>query len=109
MRRVAALLALLALCLVAAGCGGDDKTVTPLDDALGYFSKDAPFVAAIETDKDAPQLKQVIDLVGRSPGSEILATRLQDLTRTPGVRWDRDVQPQLGAPLVAGLARPAAG
>ena len=110
MRRVAALLALLALCLTASGCGGrEDKAVTPLDDAVGYFAKDAPFVAAIETDPDGPQIKQVVSLVGRFPGADILATRLRNLARTPFVRWDRDVRPQLGAPLVVGLARPAAG
>src|SRR4051812_4332781 len=108
MRRVAALLSLLALCV--AGCGGhDDKTVTPLDDAVGYFAKDAPFVAAVETDPDGGQIKQLIKLVGRFPGSEILATRLANLTKTPFVRWDRDVRPQLGGPVVIGLVRPAAG
>jgi hypothetical protein len=111
MRRVAALLALLGLCLLAGGCGHghDDKTVTPLDDAVGYFAKDAPFVAAVETDPDGDQIKQVVDLVGRFPGAEILANRLLTTTRMPLVHWDRDVRPQLGAPLVIGLARPAAG
>jgi hypothetical protein len=110
MRRVAALLALLGLCLSATGCGGhSDKNVTALDDALGYFSKDAPFVAAVETDPDGSQIKQVIALVGRFPVSDIARSRLEAITRTPFVRWDRDVRPQLGAPLVIGLLRPAAG
>lgn len=110
MRRVAVLLALLALSVVAGGCGGGrDQTVTPLDDAVGYFAEDAPLVAAIETDPDGPQIKQIIELVGRFPGSDILATRLQNLAKTPFVRWDRDVRPQLGAPAVIGLVRPAAG
>ena len=110
MRRVAALLALLAVCVLAAGCGGDDhKAVTPLDDAVGYFAKDAPFVAAVETDLDGPQIKQVVGLVGRFPGADILATRLRNVARVPFVRFDRDIRPQLGAPLVVGLVRPAAG
>jgi hypothetical protein len=110
MRRIAALLALVALCVVAAGCGGhDDKTVTPLDDALGYFAKDAPFVAAVETDPAGGQIKQLKELVGRFPGGDILAQRIQGLTKTPLVRWDRDIRPQLGAPVVVGLLRPAAG
>ena len=108
MRRGAVLL--LAISLLAAGCGGhDDKNVTPLDDALGYFSKDAPFVAAVETDPDGPQIKQVIGLAGRFPGRDILATRLLNLTKVEFVRWDRDIRPQLGDPLVIGLVRPAAG
>jgi Protein of unknown function (DUF3352) len=110
MRRVAALLALLTLCLGTAGCGGhDDKSVTPLDDALGYFSKDAPFVAAVETDPNGSQIKQVAELLGRFPVGDILRSRLQAVTKTPNLNWERDVRPQLGAPLVIGLLRPAAG
>ena len=110
MRRLGAPLALLALCALAAGCGGHgDKSVTPLDDALGYFAKDAPFVAAVETDPDDPQIKQITGLVGRFPAADLLAGRLQPLTGFRSVRWGRDVRPQLGAPLVIGLARPAAG
>jgi hypothetical protein len=109
MRRGAVLA--LAAALLFNGCGGghDDKTVTPLDDALGYFSKDAPFVAAVETDPDGPQIKQVVELVGRFPVRDILATRLRNAARIEFVRWDRDIKPQLGAPLVVGLVRPAAG
>jgi hypothetical protein len=110
MRRLALVLVILGSCAGLVGCGGhDDKTVTPLDDAVGYFSKDAPFVAAIETDPDGAQIKQVVDLVGRFPGSDILAQRLQNVVKLPFLRWDRDVRPQLGAPLVVGLLRPAAG
>jgi Protein of unknown function (DUF3352) len=111
MRRVVAFLTVLALCVVAAGCGGghDDKTVTPLDDALGYFAKDAPFVASVETDPDGPQIKEISRLVGRFPGADILRTRLQGLARVSFARWDRDIRPQLGAPMVIGLLRPAAG
>ena len=110
MRRFVAFLAALALCVVVVGCGGghDDKTVTPLDDALGYFSKDAPFVASVETDPDGQQIKEISQLVGRFPGADILRQRLQGLTRFPFVRSD-DVRSQLGAPLVVGLLRPAAG
>jgi hypothetical protein len=109
MRRGAVLV--LAAALLASGCGGghDDKTVTPLDDALGYFSKDAPFVAAVETEPDGPQIKQVVELVGRFPVRDILATRLRTIARVDFIRWNRDIKPQLGAPLVIGLVRPAAG
>jgi hypothetical protein len=110
MRRLAALLAVMALCVAASGCGGhSDKNVTPLDDAVGYFSKDAPFVAAIDTDPSGPQIKQLQALAGRFPAADILGPRLRALTRFHGASWERDVRPQLGAPLVVGLARPAAG
>lgn len=111
MRSRAVTTLLLAVALLTGGCGGghDDKNVTPLDDAVGYFAKDAPFVAAVETDPNGDQIKQVVDLVGRFPRAEILASRLQQTARLPVVRWDRDIRPQLGAPLVIGLIRPAAG
>jgi hypothetical protein len=110
MRRIAALLAVAAVSFAAPGCGGDDpKPISPLDDALGYFAKDAPFVAAIETDPDGAQVEQVRSLVGRFPFAGAAAGRLQQLTRFDFIRYERDVQPQLGAPLVAGLTRPAAG
>jgi hypothetical protein len=109
MRRFAVLAALLALCLAGCGSGHDDKSVTPLDDALGYFPKDGAFVAAVETDPEGDQIKQITALVGRFPGAEILASRVQKLTQIPFVRWGRDIRPQLGAPLVIGLSRPATG
>ena len=110
MRRFAAPTALVALCLLIAGCGGHgDKSSSALDDALGYFSKDAPFVAAVETDPNGPQLRQLKALTGSFPATALLATRLQGLTRFQNVQWDRDVRPQIGAPLVVGLFRPAAG
>ena len=106
-RRVAALL-LVAL-LGAAGCGGDDsKPPTALDDALGYFAKDAPFVAAIETDPDGRQLQRVRSLAGILPITGEVAGRIQRLTRLDSVRYGRDVRPQLGSPVVVGLTRPAA-
>src|SRR3954469_21959830 len=110
MPRRAALWLLIALSLVTGGCGGhSDKSVSPLDDAVGYFSKDAPFVAAVETDPNGRQIKQVQELLGRFPGAEVFANRLRGLARFPFVDWQRDIRPQLGAPLVIGLAKPAAG
>src|SRR5215217_3400595 len=111
MPRFATLLVSLALCVVLAACGGHDSDQTsPLDDAVGYFAKDAPLVAAVETDPEGDQIKQVSDLAGRFPGAAaILSSRLVGLTDFGSADWGRDIRPQLGAPLVIGLARPAAG
>ncbi|MEA2464473.1 MAG: hypothetical protein QOJ98_2220, partial [Acidobacteriota bacterium] len=94
-----------------AGCGGGDehKAVTPLDDAVGYFAKDAPFVAAVQTDPDDPQVKLASALVGRFPVGGRLAAQAEQLTRLHSLKFDRDVRPLLGAPLVIGMTKPAAG
>src|SRR5436190_4596686 len=104
-------LAVLAAALLAlAGCGGGHpKPATALDDAVGYFSKDAPLVAAVQTDPNGAQVKQALALLGRFPVASVLAGRAQSLAGLNFVDWSRDVRPQLGAPLVIGLARPAAG
>jgi hypothetical protein len=107
MRRAAALLVLLALGV--AGCGGHEHDQTGgLDDAVGYFAKDAPLVAAVQTDPDGDQIKQVKNLLGRFPGSSIISDRLLGLTHLTAARWGSDIRPQLGAPLVVGVNRPAA-
>jgi hypothetical protein len=111
MRRLAVPLAAVALCVLGAGgCGGNDpRPSTPLDDALGYFAHDAPFVAAVETDPDGPQIKQAMSLIGRFPAGGLLAAQLERLTRFRSLDYGRDIRPLLGAPLVVGLTRPAAG
>src|SRR5258707_15394735 len=108
MRRLAALLAVAALCLFgAAGCGGGDKKpVTPLDDALGYFAKDAPFVAAVETDPDGPQVKQAVSLVRPPPVGGLPPPRLEQLRRFRFLPSRRDLRPLLGPPPVTGLTKP---
>src|SRR3954453_6759351 len=107
MPRRAALWLLIALLLVTAGCGGHgDKSISSLDDAVGYFSKDAPFVAAVETDPKGEQIKQVAQLAGRFPGAEIITNRALTLARLLFVDGGRDIPPQLGPPAVVGLFRP---
>lgn len=105
--RIRVLAALVLAALAFAACGGDDgkRPVTPLDDALGYFAADAAFVAAVETDPEGAQIRQLAAIAGRFPAAAAagLSGRIADLTRFRFVRWSRDVRPQLGAPLVIGL------
>ncbi len=109
MRRFRALTAVVLLCLGVAGCGGGGhQATTPLDDALGYFAKDAPFVAAVDSNPDRGQLRQLLSFAGGF-GRPLVGVRLQNLARLRQLDYARDVKPQLGGPVVIGLARPAAG
>ena len=104
-----ALLILLAVCLAVGGCGGgSDNSTSPLDDALGYFAKDAPLVAAVTTDPQDPQLQRLSTYTSGLVGAAIVE-RVTAITRLHFVEFERDVKPQLGAPLVVGLERPAGG
>lgn len=107
-RRLAALLAAVAFgALGISACGGSPQPSSALDDALGYFPRDAPFVAAVETDPDGDQIKQTKSLLGRFSLGGLLAGRLERMAGFRSIDYERDVRPQLGAPLVIGLPRPA--
>ena len=92
MRRLLALISALALsALTAAGCGGGGSS-SALDEALGYLPEDAPFVAAIETDIEGDQYKQLNRLVRKFPFGNRLAEQLQSQLEEGGdVDFDKDV------------------
>jgi hypothetical protein len=97
--------ALLAFLLLAiAGCGGDsaDKADSPLDEALGYLPKDAPFVVAIDTDLQGSQYRALGDLVGKIPFGDQIAESLKGRLETGDVDFDKDVRPLLGNRFVVG-------
>jgi hypothetical protein len=88
-----------------AGCGGSDASSGPLDDALGYFPKNAPLVVAIDTDRAGAQAKALGVLVARVPAGDVLIARLLAGARLPGLATDPLARPVLGHPLVVGLPR----
>lgn len=108
MRRMSTCLLLASLCFAMAGCGGGHKPSSALDDALGYFAKDAPLVAVLQTDPGSAQLRQLRSF-GGGIGAGLLGSQIKKAVRVRFVDFGRDIRPQLGAPLVVGLARPAAG
>ena len=103
MRRALAIL-LPALVLLVAGCGGGDDSGTPLDDALAYLPKDAPFAVAVDTDVEGDQYQALGDLVNRFPFSDQIKNALiQQLERrSGGLSYEDDIKPALGNPLVVG-------
>jgi hypothetical protein len=109
MRRLLAIL-LPALVLVVAGCGGGDDSGSALDSALAYLPKDTSFAAAIDTDTGGDQYKALAALLDKFPfGDQVKAELLGRFEESSGgIRFDQDVKPVLGNPLVIGAAEPQA-
>ncbi|MDQ4048936.1 MAG: DUF3352 domain-containing protein, partial [Actinomycetota bacterium] len=91
--------------LALAGCGGGgDDAASPLDDALGYLSEDAPFAVSIDTDIRGAQYDALGRIAGRFPFGEQLKQRLKDTVEEQGGRLE-DIEPLLGNEFVLGAAR----
>ena len=108
MRRLLAIL-LPALVLLAAGCGGGDSG-SALDATLAYLPKDTSFAAAIDTDTGGDQYKALAALLDKFPfGEQVKAGLLRQFEESSGgIRFDEDLKPVLGNPLVIGAAEPQA-
>jgi hypothetical protein len=109
--RIAALAATAAaaLALGVAGCGENDAS-SALDDALGYLPKDAPVVAAVETDPDGEQLQQVDELISRFPFSGQFKEGFKNgVVKGRDLDFEDDVEPLLGNEVVIGVPDVRAG
>ncbi len=94
---------LVLFALLIAGCGGGDDSGSPLDSALSYLPKDAPFAVVIDTDLDGDQYKALQALLEKFPFSGQLEDSLrQQLEGSTDFDFDDDVRPVLGNPLVVG-------
>src|SRR4051812_9895121 len=102
MRRLIAIsLALSAL--LFAGCGGGGDSGSPLDSALSYLPKDAPFAVAIDTDLGGDQYKALQSLLEKFPfGGQVKDSLRRQLEQGTNVSFDDDVKPVLGNPIVVG-------
>jgi hypothetical protein len=102
--RRAVLLPLLAVALVAAGCGSKASSGSGLDTALSYVPKDAPVVVAIDTDADGDQWQQVNDLIGKFPfGGTVKSQFKSAFNARAGIDYDKDLKPLLGNDFVVAV------
>jgi Protein of unknown function (DUF3352) len=103
MRRLLTIPLLLSALLIA-GCGGDSVSGSPLDSALSYLPKDAPFAVAIDTDLDGDQYQALQSLLKKFPFSgQIQDSLRQQLEQGSNVNFNDDVKPVLGNPFVVGI------
>jgi uncharacterized protein DUF3352 len=90
--------------LAGAGCGGGDDSGSALDSVLAFLPKDATFAAAIETDSEGDQFKALDELLDKFPfGDQLKQSLLGQIEQSAnGIRFDEDVKPVLGNPVVVG-------
>lgn len=107
--RQLALLGFAALALAASGCGGGEKAESPLDEALGYLSADAAFVAVIDTNIEGSQYQAAGKILDKFPfGDQILESLKSEIRSGSDVDFDRDLKPLLGNDFVVGADDPQA-
>ncbi|HEX8745197.1 MAG TPA: DUF3352 domain-containing protein [Thermoleophilaceae bacterium] len=106
MRRALAVLAAAAV-VALAGCGGDDdKSTSPLDEALAYLPRDAPAIAVLETDPAHQQWEQVDDLIQKFAVAPQIRDEGKRRIAPDPLDFDEDLRPQLGNELVVGVPEP---
>jgi Protein of unknown function (DUF3352) len=104
-RPLATLLCLVSVAIVAAGCGsggGSSNANSPLDEALGYLPKTAPFAVAIETDPNSDQWKSLVANLKKFPFTGQVQDQLNNSLRKAGFDYDKDIKPLLGNEAVIG-------
>ncbi len=104
-RALASVLAVTAIAVPVAGCGGGDSGDSgknPLDNALGYLPKDTPFVAAIETDPNGAQFKNAVEIAEKFPFASQLERQLEQGLGSGDTDYERDIKPLLGNEFVVG-------
>lgn len=108
MRRVAAILTVLALAVLAAGCGSSGSGGSGLAEALSYMPKDSPVVLALQTDPNGSQWKAVNGIVSKFPFSSQLKQGFKQGLSQQGFNYDSDLKPLLGNELVYAVPTVAA-
>lgn len=87
--------------LAFAGCGGSGNAASPLDNALGYLPKDAPLVAAIDTDVEGDQFDALSKIADKFPFGDAIKNSVKKLVETEGGDYE-NIKPLLGNEFVVG-------
>lgn len=93
------------IALGASGCGDSAPTTDPAD-ALRYMPAEPALVVMIDTDVDGEQVEGLEETIGRDNELEDVERLLEQAFEGSPVSYEDDVEPHLGAPLVAGLEDP---
>jgi hypothetical protein len=104
-RPLVILVCLAALAVVATGCGSGSSSSdakSPLDEALGYLPKSAPFVFAADTDTSSDQWKSLVANIKKFPFAGQIQGQLNDSLRKAGFDYEKDIKPILGNDIVVG-------
>lgn len=91
-----ALAAVVAVALVAVGCGGGSATGAKPSTVASFIPAGSPVYIEVSTDLDGPQWAQVKTLAKRFPSYPRLERWLREELAGEGVDFDRDVRPILG-------------
>jgi Protein of unknown function (DUF3352) len=102
-RRVAALLALLALAVGLAACDGSGPSSDPRGEALAALPRDAPFAALVQT--GGRPVDDTLALVRSFPGGNFALAGAEAQFTKQGLDYRHDVKPLLGNPVAIGLDR----
>jgi hypothetical protein len=104
MRRLLSIATVVTVVVVGAGCGGGDDSGGALDGALAYLPNDTPLAIVLETDVEGDQYQALGKLVDRFPfGDQLTGNLLRQLEQSgSGIRFEDDLKPVLGNPLVLG-------
>ena len=97
-------LLLVALALVAAGCGSDDSgSKGSLGDSLGYMPKNAPLVVTFDTEIEGEQYKNLDRMLSKFPFGGQVKSQLKQSVTEGGADYEKDVKPLLGNDVVVGV------
>lgn len=97
----AALACAVGLAIAGCGGGGGDDAASPLDNALGYVGKDAPFAVSVDTEVRGDQYDAIGQIVGKFPFGDSLKDSVRGAVEEEGGDF-REIEPLLGNEFVVG-------
>ncbi len=100
-KALATALALLTVAVAGCGSGGSGSSGgDPLDTALGYLPKSAPFVVAIDTNLKGSQWQALGTIAAKFSFGGQVEDQLKQAVNKQGLNFDTQVKPLLGNPAV---------